>query len=625
MKQKSSTHKASTGKIAQQKSSIQLSWSFELLVAIAALLCDLNSWGHQFVMDDISLIVGNPAIQEPSRILRLFISPFLRLPNGAGDLYRPFTALTLAINYWISGPNPNSFHLLNRLLHILICLGIFWTVRRLIPKPPLTALFTALLFAVHPIQTEAITYINGRADALATLFFILAWYFYVRLQLSEHFSTKFYLLSALLFFLALLSKENAITWLAVMLLTDLVYFSHSNIRDFFQRLRQHLWRLYAGFLVTTLAFLAFRFAVLRGVTGSEIQFLDNPLVNAAPLVRVLTALKILFQCLGLFFAPLSFSTDYSYNQIPLVTGMNSPVAWAILLLTAIFLGLLIWSFKHLPNLFFGLGFFAITYLIVSNLTLVIGTIRADRLLYMPIVGLCLSLGTALAWVHTRLMSKTSKRMFAVFMAAILLMLAVKTIQRNRDWQDAFSLSLQEVKSSPQSAKAHINLGALYVKQNQADLALQQYRIAESIKPDIPALLIDLGILLKQQGQMDEALAYLRRAIALAPKDAQAHNNLGLALKARGDLAGAMAEFDSVIQQDPNNADAHFNKGLTLRLQGKVDEAIREYNRTLDIDPSHEMARNNLNFILENKDKLLSPQTTPEASSATPTSKSKRRQ
>ncbi|MBZ5554127.1 MAG: tetratricopeptide repeat protein [Acidobacteriia bacterium] len=608
MKQKArSSAPQPTNKLTTRPTLVQRFSRPEWLIILAATVCDLNSWGHQFLMDDLSYIVLNKTLQNPSQVLQIFTSPFSHAQAG---LYRPLTALTLAINVWIGGLHPDGFHLVNRLLHILICLCFFWTARLLIPKPLWAAPFSTLLFAVHPAQVEAITYITGRSDALVTLFFIAALYYFTRLRLSEHWAIRPYVLSMVFYSLALLSKESAITWVGVALLAEFVFFSRSDPREFVKQLRRQFKTVYAGYLLASLTFIGIAFSVLKSVGAATIPYQDNPLAHAAISVRLMTALKVLFQNLGLFFWPRSFSSDYSFDQIPLLTRWNSAAALTVLALAVAFTAILIWSYKRAPSLFFGLGFFGITYSLVSNIVIPIGTIRADRLMYLPAVGLCLPIGMALARVHEAVHGKITRAVFWGLFGVLLVVLTARTIFRNRDWADALTLSIHDIQVSPRSGKLQNNLGALYFQTNQYSLAMEHYRIAESIMPDSPSLLTNIGISLKQQGQIDEAVTYLRRAVSLAPQDTRARNVLGVASQKQGDLSGAIEAFDTVLEQDPGNADAHFGRAYVLHKQGKTDAAIREYLRTLEIDPSNQGARNNLNLLLQNPPEPNSPQNLP---------------
>jgi Flp pilus assembly protein TadD len=514
----------------------------------------------------------------------------------------------MGINLWISGANPDSFHLVNRLLHVLICLGIFWTLRRLIPEPRSTAFFASLLFAVHPIQVEAITYLTGRFDALAMLFFVYAWFYFIRSRLSSGPpSIKPYVLSLLFYTLALYSKENAITWLGVVFLTELVYFAHGDIREFLRRLRQDFWRVYPGYFALTIGYLVVRSHILRILAVASAPFTDNPLVNPSFLIRVLTPLKVLFQSLGLFFWPIHFSSDYSYNQIPLITRWNSPAALVVFLLTAVLLLLLAWSYRRLPPLFFGLGFFLVTYSVVSNIVIPIGTIRADRFLYLPGLGLCLLVGWAVARWEERFKEPGRKRTLQVSFAALLLMLAVRTIVRNGDWKNNFSLFLSAAEVSPRSAKSQMNLGAMYLERGELALAEQRLQLALSIDPNYSSALSVMGVVLLQEGKLDEAVPYFRRALKSYPNNLQASINLGMTMVNLGNLSEAIETVDAVLRQHPDNAEAHACKGLALEKQGKTKEALSEYEKAIQADPGDTWIRNNLNQLLQKAGQPAVPQ------------------
>ncbi|MFI5176057.1 MAG: tetratricopeptide repeat protein [Terriglobia bacterium] len=555
------------------------------------------------------VIVPNWMIHSPASLLKFFSSPFVNT-GGIVGLYRPITTLTLALNYWISGFDPNGFQAFNRLLHVLICLGIFWTVRLLIPRPPLTAFFTSLLFAVHPIQAEAITYISGRADALAALFFILALYWFIRLRLSDSHPLKPYLLSLLFYSLALWSKESAITWLGVVLLTEWVYFSKGVVKDLLKQLRHDFWTVYVGYLMITLTFLTARFAVLKDIAVTPTTFLDNPLIYQKLLPRVLTALKIFFQSMLLFFWPRTFSADYSYNQIPLLSRWNNPMALIVLALTAIFIALVLWSYLRTPNVFFGLGILVITYSIVGNIVIPIGTIRADRLMYLPQLGLCIIGGALLSsWANVFQAGVKKKILHGVITLLVILLLG-RTVMRNGDWKDALTLLEATLAASPYSVKAHNDLGSKYAGMNQPELALTHFRIAETIMPDNPDILANLALLKLGQGKIDESISYCLRVLVIAPNNAVIRNTLGSALAMRGDYAGAMDQFDIVIRKDPTNAAAHYNKANVLYLEGKDNEAILEFDQTLVYDPNNAKARMGRDLLLQRTVQPGSPKQNP---------------
>ena len=578
---------------------------WEYPIVLAALVCDFNSWGHQFVYDDVHYILENTFLREPRHFLRIFTSPLIPFSGTMGrGLYRPVTALTYAVNYWISGPNPDSFHLANRLLHVITCLGIFWALQRLLSKESHIPLITTLIFAVHPIQTEAITYIVGRADALAMLFFILAWLSYIRARQSPSRQIKIYLPSVLFYSLALLSKESAITWLGVAILTEFLYFSEGKLRDFLLTFRQNFLKIYAPYFLVTILYLWAFFEIGKRSLKGRVPFLNNPLVRASTSARLLTASNVLFQSMGQLLWPRHFSVDYYYNQIPVIPNWRSAAGLGVLGLCALLLGSLFWTYRHSKTAFLGLSFFLITYSIVSNFVLLTGTIRGDRLLYMPSLGVFLFAGAAIARMEG-LSNKTAPRnIVRGALALLLIALAVRTVERNRDWHDGLSLWVQTVRVSPHSATAHKALGVEYYNRGELNAALEQYRIAESIYPEYPDLFNDLGTLLLQQGKTDEAISYLRRAVNQVPRPITRHN-LALALRAHGDYEEAklqedaiIAYYDALIKKEPSNANHHYFKGNALYSQGKLGEALAEFRLALQINPNYPEAEKGITVITQ---------------------------
>ena len=601
MKPKVQSGGMKTVKATMEKGSFSspfLRW--EVWLVVAALVCDLNSWGHQFVMDDLSRIVGNPLVREPRRIFEIFLSPYHFLYGMPSGLYRPLTTLSFAINSWITGLNPDGFHLVNRALHVLSCLGIFWVLRQLLTKVH-AAFFTALLFAVHPIQTEAITYIDGRSDALVMCLFIFGWLYFIRARRAKSGFARPYIFSLAFYFLALFSKESALTWLGVVFLTELIYFSQAQMKVFWLHLRENFLKVYAGYFVTSLVYLALRWTVLKEVSKVAVTVLDNPLAHVSAGVRILTGLKVLFQSVAQLVWPLHLSADYSYNQIPLISSAGSLAAWIVMSLMAALIVAVVLTYLRVPDVFFGLAYFLVTYSIVSNLLIPIGTIRADRLLYMPSLGILMIAGIALARIEDLLERPRSQKVFYVAVGVLILALISRTVLRNQDWSNEFVLYLRTVHDAPGSAKAHNNLGAQYFSRREFSWALEQYRIAEAIKPDYPDLLSNMGSLWSREGEHAQAISYLRRAVSLSPQNPEIRNNLGLALRAQGNLTEAITQYDIILEQYPSNADAHFNKANALLALGRTQEAIAEYNRTLEIDPHYAMARTNLDRVMQRTD------------------------
>ncbi|MBZ5535358.1 MAG: tetratricopeptide repeat protein [Acidobacteriia bacterium] len=579
----------------------------EWLLVLAALLCDLNSWGHQFVVDDHARILSNPLVTDATRLFSIFSHSSDPASEVTTGLYRPITVLSYAINSWVTGLHYDGFHLVNRLLHVLITLMVFWCIRLLIEKPQEVALFSALIFAVHPIQTEAVTYVSGRPDALAMVFFAAAWFYFLRLRSSGQPAGKYLWLSMIYYCLGLLSKENAVTFLGVVFLTDWLYECRRNGKLYLSIFKEGFWKAYAGFAGVTGLFLAIRVAVLKSLAPMQVDFYLNPLAHASIFSRTVTGLKILFQNLALFFYPRLFSADYSYNQVPLVTQWSSPPSLLILAGMGLLVVFLLWSYRRSRELFFGLAFFLITYSIVSNLFIPIGTIRADRLLYLPCLGLCVIVGFVMTRLQSLARESIWRRVFQVFLVMLILVLMGRTLARNGDWKDEFTLYYQTVQSSPRSTKAHLELGNQYYYRKQYDLALEHYRTAESLQlssdhAESAQLFVNLGNLYLKIDRARDGVQNFQKALKLDPRNRLARGGLGLAYLKLNQPDAAISEFDRLIQNDPSDTEARFNRGYALQVMQRIPEAIVEYQTVLGINPNFPNARAILNQLIERQSK-----------------------
>jgi tetratricopeptide (TPR) repeat protein len=231
---------------------------------------------------------------------------------------------------------------------------------------------------------------------------------------------------------------------------------------------------------------------------------------------------------------------------------------------------------------------------------------------MPSLGIFLILGIFIYGLDRKIRGRTANRLFRVLVAIVLVLLMVRTVRRNGDWSDPATLAAKTVQSAPGSSRAHNALGTSYYAEKKYDLALEQYRMAESIYAEDPTLLHNIGIALFQLGNSEEAIRYFSRAVDLAPLHITIRFNLAYALRARGDLDGAKSQYDAIIslyddliRKDPSVTDYHFNKANALVIQERYDQALVEYRRTLEIDPDHDPARRAI-FDLENRRRESAP-------------------
>ncbi len=373
---------------------MKFSWIAVGLIVILGIIVYANSFSNPFIWDDENLIVTNPYIKNIRLIKNLFTKD-LAFGTQFSNFYRPLQSLSFELDYYLWGLNPFGFHLTNLLLHIACALLVYFLFALIFPHLLSIPLITALLFLVHPIQTEAVTYISGRADPLVSLFILLSIFFYVKHSVVAQFtcarkgigqkagfgsingattsnlSKRVYLSASVLsFILALLSKETALILLLLILLYD-VSFSKDRLR-----FRDKFKFRYSLFLLVALIYILLRMTVLN--------FLNRPLFlsNTGLYFRMLTSAKTFSLYLGLLISPLHLHMERS---VPFVSSiLDKGVLPSLILL--IFLGILIVrSYRFSKVCFFAGVWFFLNLVPVSNIV-PLNANMAEHWLYLPSIG-----------------------------------------------------------------------------------------------------------------------------------------------------------------------------------------------------------------------------------------------
>jgi len=593
-----------------------------------------NSFTAGLLFDSNPVIEQDPRIREATahNIQSILTGPYWYVNSTAG-LYRPVSTFSYLVNYTVlgDGTRPGDYHWVNFALHA-INTTLVYLLGILIFERSSLALALAALWGLHPVLTESVTNIVGRADLLAAFGVLTGLLCYAR-AVSIAGWRRWAWLGALVLAQAigLFSKESAIVLPGIMLLYDLVWSERST------------WRARAP-AYAALALPIAAFFYLRGGfdTHMLIEATENPLVNAGFWTARITAVRVIGKFLWLFFWPVELSADYSYNAVPLFDWRAS--SWEdakALISVAICLGfvLLAARWRHTVKAFlFFLGFFFVALLPTSNLVITIGSIMAERFLYLPSVGLA---GCTVAVIHQLARRFSSKWRVApqaawVAMGVACLVFAARTYARNFDWQNARTLWTSTVNVCPESARPHYNL-ATELAQIQGELpnAIAEFEAALRIRPDYAEAHYNLGnafalspgrlpdaiteyqaalryaphlieahyslgnALAHTPGRLPDAINEYQAALRIQPNYVYAHNNLGTALaRTPGRLPEAIVEFEAAVRLRPDFADAHNNLGNALALTpGRLTDAITEFKAALRLDPSHPKAHINLGDAL----------------------------
>ena len=479
-----------------------------IIAAVLALVISFvlfgNGIGGDFVFDDTIVVVGNPFINENlDGFWKIFTNPYFAYQPRPG-LYRPLTIASYSLNVFTFGFSPVSFHVVNILLHALASFLIFILFYRLGGK--IVAFAGSAFFLFLPIHVEAVTSIVGRAEILSLLFIVTAMLLVIQ---------KKYVLASGAFFLGLLSKEMAIAFLPIFLFLEF-YWHKKTAAEIFRGL------LY--FVPRTGLYCSLRYVALgKYFLQNDATPVYNPIKFTHTLSGFWTSFKVFYLYLEKTFFPISLSSDYSLNQIPLV---QNPFVSVGTILGVVIFGLLISLFFKTNNflLRFGIILFLVSYFVISNWGFKTGTIMAERLMYTPSLGLALLVGILFGY----LTSKRTNRWLLYGLAVVpLCFYGFIIIDRNKDWLNSKNLYESAYAVAPNSVVNQTNRAYLEFMAGNYNETEKRLNEVLSIAPEhVPALNL-AGQNYKKLGQHQKAEESWKKAIALRNDFLRAYLSLGI--------------------------------------------------------------------------------------------------
>ena len=558
-----------------------------VLIAVLAILPYVNSLPGEFTLDDVEVVRDNPTVSGQAASPRLLYATAYNpdaevlvptmTPIGAYWVkYRPVTMLT----YWLNarlGESAIGYHLVNLGLHALVAIAMFYLAYDLLGSAS-GATISAALFAVHPIHTEAVSSIVGRAELLAALAVLVSLLAMVRATTEVEHRTRWLTLSAGALVIGCLAKESAFVGIPLCLAAHLWVRRTS-------ALRESLMLMLPGVFVGV-AYLGLRaLAIGRLTVPATVIVLDNPLAQVPLAPRLETALAILWQYLAQLTVPLRLSADYSYNEIPVVASARDPrFVGAAVLFTGLAIGLML-SRKRAPALALAAAFFAIPLLLTANVLFPIGTIKAERLLYLPSFGWCLGCAGLIMQIPERQRGRC-----LTVVALVVVAFAGRTWVRNWDWQNNFALFSATVQTSAHSAKAHHNLAVAYTERGDLDNAMLQFHESLAIYPPYDDAAFGIGKIYERKGIDAGALEWYATATRLNPNWAPAHLNSGAIYYKRGEFTAAEKAFRAGLESQPNNPRLLIGLALVRLAQDDRAEAEILIGRATSLaDGDHEVA------------------------------------
>jgi len=543
-----------------------------LCIAAFAFLVYSNTLDHKYVLDDFGIIPENLITKRGvSAIPEIFSSTYRAGTNLVDNtLYRPLSKAMFAIEWQLAPNKPSLSHWINVIFFSLTCVVLFWLLLLCFNGNFLVPFLAAMLFAAHPIHTEVVANIKSRDEIMCLLFCLLA--AGSALLYAQQGKSKYLLISGLSLFLAFLSKESAITWLAVIPLM-LYFFTSSK--------GAQIARSSVPLIIAALVFLLIRSKIVSAGSG-VVLVEDNYLVGVKELLtREANAIFLLGVYLKQLLFPLTLISDGSFNHFKEIKLSD----FTFLLSLISYLGMAIYAgvrFKKKDIFSFSILYYLVTLSLVSNVFFLIGTNYGERLLYMPSLAFCLALAVGISKIFpgsgkqedvTSISTMLKQQKLSVGLTAVILILySGSTVARNKEWYDNLSLYSADLLKVPESAH-------------------MQFYYANHISSDDEVVNIKDSLALRRT--YEEALRHLDIATDVLPRYADAYQRKGFIYHKMKEYDKALKSYETSISINPTFPVAQNNYANILFETHRYDEALKYFTSAFRLNPHYSHAAANI--------------------------------
>jgi protein O-mannosyl-transferase len=502
-------------------------WIPLLILTFVTLAVYSVTFFNGFVMDDEVIIVNNPQTLSLANVPEVLLAPDLIKPY-----YRPLNRASYLFDFQVAGMNPAWYHGINIFIHLGNVILLYLVAMRFL-RNSYGALAAALLFAVHPVNSEAVNFISARNTLLALFFSLASLLVWMN---SREKRAVIPVGSPFLFFCGLLCKETAFMMIAVFFLAAFIPLQEGEERLSWKGRALEL----LPYLVMTAIYFSMRAYSLQGIVGT-------PVPAEGLLSRLVINYRIIPQYMGLLLFPADLTL---FHKVP-PGGLFSP-PWYLPAMIGFLAILWIVVKSRSRAAIFGLAWLVINYVPISNIVPIPSEQLQERYLYMPAVGFFLWTGALFTWIYDN--GRFRRALWAGAVVAVAA-LAVVAVQRNLDWRNNLSLFSSGVRNDPDSPAAHYNLGTAYMETGQLEKARRQWEMTLSIDPQYADALTQMGTFAAVRGDLRLAERYYLSALQAPPGET-----------------------------DPDKSMAHFNLGKIYEKWHQPQEALLHYSRFLETVP-----------------------------------------
>lgn len=564
-----------------------------LLLGVLAItiLAFMNSLDGQFVYDDRLQILKNPTLSSLANIPKMFTQGVWQFLNesdkaAVGPYYRPIFNIALIVIHQLVGLEVFGWHLFSILLHV----GVVFLLYKLALQWGLsawTALASALLFGLHPIHSESVSWVAALPDPLAAVFILSSLLLYERYYHGQGRPRAVLFSSVALAFFAMLSKEVAIIFPLFLAARELLNRSSG------EKLGNTVLRVskrVAPFFILIVLYLGMRYYVLGFFRPDEPTSLLIPFAHV-----VMTIPSVLLSYARMLFIPYPLAVVYGTTY---VESPGDPRFWGAALAVAALAISTVWLTRSSPVGKQALALMIVFVLPVLNLKAFRAeeSLLHDRYLYMPSIGFCILIAIAIEALSARF----AKRPLEVFVTATAVIAAVLlglTYYQNFSWQNEAAMTNNALKVTPEWPFIHNYIGAYYAEQHKLSEAEQAYLATLKINPKYYDAHSNLGDIYREQGKLSDAEQSYLKALEYGAPYAETYYNLGVTYIGEGKLPEAEQTLLRTLEMLPSHTKARYNLGWTYEREGKDPLAEQAYLETLQQDPTYPEARINLAILL----------------------------
>ena len=563
-----------------------------VLIAAGGFIYSFNL-NNQLFWDDEEWIINNVFVHKISwdNIKFWFSNNTLAGVGLKSNYYRPFLFFTFALNYMISGIKPLAYHLTSNSIHIFNSILVFWLIRQAF-KRNLLAFLVSVFFLVHPLQTEAISYISGRGDSLAAMFMFLSLILFHRAEINgDGWLGIKKILSIVFLVLGLLSRETGIIFPVLALA---LYVSVLSDKTFIKSIKQGFIKTWPYF-AAVIGYGILRLTVLNFL--NTLNFYLEPNIYSENLhVRMFTFLPILWEYLKLLTVPKGLHME---RGSAVYTSLFQWPVWliALILIGIITVGVILYRRKISKSeslisfriWFFGWSWFFIALGPVSGIT-PINALIYEHWLYLPMVGFWLITSFYLMRLLDYLKSRKLSIfyfLFSILLIAYLSFFGYQSVQRNILWGSPAEFYKNILKYEPDSARINNNLGNVYFNQRDRKQAEFYYRKAVESGDAFAQPYYNLGSILQSQGDIFGAMRLYEKAIEINPNFYYPYQNLAVIYAQQGNLTKAIENIEKLKSLLPNNPRVYYNSALIYIALQNEKQALKDLETGLkyaDLDP-----------------------------------------